>query len=942
MTYLEWNKKLVDYYIDQHSKKEPFVLNSTKALLKELNNQLEDSYDNFIVAIKEGPIDNQNEKRFDSLFFKKDNIITKATRLKNWWRNRNDKYSQFIPNGSHCLIPRWNENYPPYLAILVFLVLEVDFNTDEKRYWESINKILTDSKVGSNDGLDLILLFEDFKKFIRESCNAEFYFSNVYRGGGKKYVGTIYSQLPLTTTEKENVCNFFRESGVEKNEIEQYGFDEIINLVCNSGQDYFEKNTLDILKQKENPILCLVIIEEIKKTIRNKEWAVDFEIVEGNAKKRIREKSELLITFNKNQQLFTLRLGSNQDFSKITFDNNYSVKKNGDYISENIKNEQNKTLIISDFKKIPKISFEHKALKCATGSFILLDYYEKGVYIQSKQQNYSEAYILVFKVSEEINKLIDNGQIKKVNTNNNSISNCELYKTNHYLYLRDLLECNPRITLESGAKKETGIYSRYWLPKVNFHYADKCVLTIVNIIENIECPESIDLMDFISSNISTDKIIIQLKKDDKIVAEKEIYIDLKNSIEDFCKNKPLVISKIEDKFSELQVFYKSLFFQLYNSTCVNYNLTQDEILIELSSVANKSGFIPSKRFSSILYKYLKVVLSSSEKKEFSNINYITDIRTPFVKFLQGFGYIKREFDARGNLKGVFISSPYILPVSKSNANSVYVLRGARSVEIVQKLLELKNEGKIMVLEFRRVDIFSIKSLNNFYPSEIYFSTPESENYVRTYSPRKVAKFLGVDYLDKAFEYELFESLPKSFKEIELNEWYGNVDIEKAIDNPLEIKTSESEPPIVLSYQTNTYLQPHYVVFDFEKNFVADINWSIFYVKAKHKLPIFYIGNSWDSNSKKFMPNRLYIKESEYIPDEIFNILCLENRVEPKLQAFSIHNYNGKKEYFPLQFFYEFEQLDSNLELVYKIIDRYQIAQSVIHIKNPKNNQSEIL
>ena len=207
MTYLEWNKTLYDYYFNGSSKNDFFVLNATTILLNELGEGIENPLDDFISSIKIGLSDKINPERYSvSVFPNNSNIIDKAIKTKILWRDKRNPQSSFTPRGMRGAVPRWNYEYPPYLAYLVFLVLKVQ--EGESKYWNSINAIIGRPNVSSQDGRNVIELFEDLKKYSQEVHQKNFYFTNIYLGGGRKYVGTIYSQLPLTQQEENNIIKF--------------------------------------------------------------------------------------------------------------------------------------------------------------------------------------------------------------------------------------------------------------------------------------------------------------------------------------------------------------------------------------------------------------------------------------------------------------------------------------------------------------------------------------------------------------------------------------------------------------------------------------------------------------------------------------------------------------------------------------------------------------
>lgn len=932
MTYLEWNKAFFSYYFKRSYENDFFVLNATAELLIELGEGLENSVEDFIEAIKVGLVDSNIPERYSNIFPNNFNIIDKALKTKTLWRTQ----SSFVPRGMQGAVPRWNDDYPPYLAYLVFLVLKVQ--EGESQYWHSINNIIGTPNVRSQDGQKVIELFEDLKKYSKEVHQKNFYFTNIYPGGGRKYVGTIYSQLPLTQNEENNVINFYKDSGISKQDVSQLSYQEIIDLVVNTGSIYFENPTVNLLNKNDNPILTYLIIERLKCYVEDKdEWEINVEKIEEKARERIKNDAKLLLTFFPRYQEFALRVCSSQDFSKITFDNGYYAEKNQNDISENIMTvEGNHYLIKEDFKK-NKLKYEGKELKFDKDkNFILLDYHEKNIYVQSKQQQDSIAYFLVFTHTEIIQKYINDENLLPVEISPPFIDS-KLYKSNRYLRLKD--DDSPRITFRGGAKKETGIYSRYWLPEINFHYAEDCSLEILIDDERIhfelKCPyvvEPIKHKEIYNLISKASKAVFRLRANDSDnVIDKELTLNITDELINLRELQPLILDGIEDYESKPR-FINGLHFEQKLLNC--YDWQPDKLLIELSSIAGKEGFIPSQKFKQVLYNYLKeAYVNTKTIEERKHINYQRDLRDPIVKSLQGLGFIKKSNDSRGNFKGVIVSSPYLLPVSfNPSGEKTFVLRGARNVDLLEKLKNLKEKNKIIDFGQMSLNLFSNETLNTIFPSEIYFK-------VWNINICGVAEILDIQSIDRMLENSLIDLLPKNIDvliENNDNYWYGNIDFDKAIDNPLNEKTDDYHLPILLAYPTKQYLQPSYVLLEKNnKKVCIEKNWGIFYVKVKRKIPIMFIGCSWHGNNRTNEENRLYIREHEPIPEEIFNILCLANRVPPTLKPFSIKGIDCRDEKY-----YEFNRIDLNL--VYQLIERLGLKESIISITNPRDLTSTII
>jgi hypothetical protein len=904
MTYLEWNEKLHHYYF-KTSSLSPFVLDASIELLIQLNEGKEDSYEDFISAIKEGfPL--SPRFHFDIYSFggnrkKTKNIIDKAIWLRDVWR----KNEQYLGHGMQARVPIWNNSYPPpYLAYVYFLILSAN-DENYERYYEGIKEKIGES-IGSSYGEKILELFKDFKCY-SSTLLREFFYFNIHTGGGGKYVGPIYSQLPLSKKEKEQLIPFFSESGIEVDEAQILNDDELRSLVCNSGQGYVEKNTFEHIKNISNPTYYQLIIRAIRLGVEGKSWNIDERQVERKAKERIQQ-AELLFVLYEREGKFALRLGSEQDFTRLDFEGGFTVeKRSGDYVSENIK-INGKPFIVEDFKKLPKLKYEGQLFSKfkEKKEYVFLNYVQKNIYIQSSEQERSETYLLALKDSLEVNEFIRKGWLIEVTDFKNDC----LYKTTCYLD-----SSNPRITFEGGAKKNTGVYSRYWLPKVNFHNAAGYTLIIGGIKEYENCPESLDLMNDkdLFAKINFDQpLSFQLQKSGLDPIEKILYISAEYDLRNF---EGLTPSLFQNTISEIGTFNKRL--QVQTRGTIQSNIKNDDLLVELSIIAGTSGFIPAKMFSKVLYTYLKVVYEDELRED--AIKYDRDVRDPFMKLLEGAGYLQKKNDKNGIFQGVFISSPFLLPISVQLDRTKCVLRGARIPQLIERLTELKANGKIIDFTQEKSQLFSLP-INNCFPVEIMIEVWNTESeYAKSLSPSKVAKELGISYRPQKIENQLIQNLPSSFGDVKKGDWFNAMDIESAIDNPLELQ----DTPCTLAYQSKVYLKPQYIVFDGEQQFKADKNWAIFYVKVKRELPILLVEDVWNGAKRVYEETYLYIEENEPLPEEIFTAICMFNRQLPELCSLELEKKSRK--------FYKFQHLShEDLRIIQEELNqKYSLQKSIV-------------
>lgn len=225
MNYLQWNKEIWDYFFlaELRGTGKPIVLAVTTEVIKIIGskNKIDDPIADFIKAIKNGPSekDANNIDKF-LLTGKKTDFLTKAKTF----LTDPSYFTNYLGRSSR--IKRWpsencNESFvTAYLAYLIMMTSTED-GDDESHYWTRVNQNLSIKTNGLSQGHvpDLFLFLKDWAN----KKGYKFYFKNIYTR--KKNVGTIYSQLPLTLFEENQIIASLYL--IKKDD--QYYFDQLKN-----------------------------------------------------------------------------------------------------------------------------------------------------------------------------------------------------------------------------------------------------------------------------------------------------------------------------------------------------------------------------------------------------------------------------------------------------------------------------------------------------------------------------------------------------------------------------------------------------------------------------------------------------------------------------------------------------------------------------------------
>jgi hypothetical protein len=193
MTYIEWNKQLWDYFFKPELKNsgQKIVLAVNEDIINEIGelNNLKRPMENFITAINTGPSEFSDAFEKFTTSKKNLNILSKAKEF----IEKPDFESRYGTK-----IPRWTKEECLNTAYLSFLVLMI---SDESTYWSMLNNKLNIITNGSSQKYT-VDLFEHLRKWAKLK-GYNFVYKNIYTK--KKNVGTIFSQLPLTTEEEKQI-----------------------------------------------------------------------------------------------------------------------------------------------------------------------------------------------------------------------------------------------------------------------------------------------------------------------------------------------------------------------------------------------------------------------------------------------------------------------------------------------------------------------------------------------------------------------------------------------------------------------------------------------------------------------------------------------------------------------------------------------------------------
>jgi hypothetical protein len=324
MNYIEWNKQLWDYFFKPEFKNtnQKIVLAVNEQVINEIGiaNNISNPKEDFIKAINDGPseIDSNNVNKFP---LNNDDFLSRAKGYIDE-PNYQTRYKFKSIN-----VPRWTKDECLFTAYLAYLVLMI---TDEERgYWKNVNNHLNTKTTGGTQK-QTELLFQEMSSFAKKR-GFDFFHINLFKRN--KYVGRIYSQLPLTGIEEKQIIAslyFAKKENPDGYAIlsDNLSFEKVVEFLEDQITHLYDL-TAKVVKDSSSELRNVIrdyVFQNFSKYIQACEDACDEEmkvILEKRKSARENFKPEFFYCINENKIkgliLVNLRLNSSLKEGELTF-----------------------------------------------------------------------------------------------------------------------------------------------------------------------------------------------------------------------------------------------------------------------------------------------------------------------------------------------------------------------------------------------------------------------------------------------------------------------------------------------------------------------------------------------------------------------------------------------------------------------------------------------
>lgn len=481
MKYLEWNNIISTYFFNPANAGKEIHLYLTKNDIiglarQNFNEETEDEiWTDFINSIKRG-IPGSNG-----------NVIAKAKHA----HSKNNLIGLKKSDGTFATIDDVPLLYPPYLAYLVFFVLPLVENTDNKyntnNYYPRLCSYfnLKNNEIGVpfNENNNINDLWISLHFWANNVKNGEYGVFNItsFDSNHYKYVGKMFSQCVLPHKFINRLPILFESIGLVPNTFYDDKF--LQEKIKNSRTDLIPKSTLDFLKKDDE--LSNSIIQTIQRQYKKWSGETHEEIEEGTTtrKKRNYTVAPLFLQFkvNTNDEVitFSYRMYSSNDYPEdLKFGEHENLYEINGW-SKTLQFEFNEGLELKDnFNKwIAKFPNRDVRLFVSAGTFQLSNHF----WIETDFLSKTERMFLLCKndkqeLIKDWGKTFNNGNFKQEDFDGLPENYSLFWFRNPTQGLSEIplltLYTEKRIELIGGLKVNFRTYSNDFLPEVEIVNSD--------------------------------------------------------------------------------------------------------------------------------------------------------------------------------------------------------------------------------------------------------------------------------------------------------------------------------------------------------------------------------------------------------------------------------------------------------------------------------------
>lgn len=862
MKYLEWNNRISEYFFNNANAGKDIHLYITKndiiGLARQIFNEETDDeiWTDFINSIKRG-IPGANG-----------NIIAKAK----YSHSKNNLIGLKKSDGKLATIDDVPILYPPYLAYLVFFVLPLVENTDNRyntnNYYPRLCSYfnLKNNEIGVpfNENNNINDLWTSLNFWANDVKNGEYgvFNLNSFDSNHYKYVGKMFSQCVLPQKIINHLPILFESIGLVPNTFyDDKFFHEIIK---NSRTDLLPKSTLDFLKKDDE--LSNSIIQTIKSHYKKWSGETHEEIEEGTRRKRNYTVAPLFLQFkvNTNDEVisFSYRMYSSNDYPEDLkfgeYENLYEI--NG--WSKTLPLEFSEGLELKDnFNKwIAKIPNRDVRLFVSAGTFQL----SNDFWIETDNLSKTERMYLLCKndkqeLIKDWGKTFGNGNFKQEDFDGLPENYSLFWFRNPNQGLTDIpiltLYTEKRIELVGGLKINFRTYSNEFLPEVeivNSNGNESVYLQYKDADEKTFLSKKTSLNNrWLLSEETATNTDFYIKVEDEIFSGNAIAYNLVSTDNTAIKVKGSNLPK-RDSFGRIlitdtdqfcmgsniinpNVLHQVPYEHLFRSTNIDATRQVHNSVINKPNGSNLCNFLSLK--SELTAEDFSKAFEFFYSKEFSeyhsNTNYnLTKLKRASLNFYDYTGILDYDYET----KKIILNPPQFIFIPAEKGRKILLI-GARDTALIDKIITNAPKYNLQVEVTKQFysnerlllpDVITIRAFQQA-------NDPYGENSIKAFANELNIKFTTDYYPQVALQD--FSATIMDYEETlqETNE--NDYDWARYIFNPETLDFDKNETPTfdksfsLVRYKLNEYTY-EFKLWKNNKCYKVDMNWGRF-IALKH-------------------------------------------------------------------------------------------------------------